>query len=131
MAKSRSFFIHRLQPTRTSGGEKRGVPRSNLSAAQRRSASFGGRTGEARAWTSMKPGSHGRQPGAQAPQELTRGPFPDLSSEPSLLANLLHEGPGAASVRALVVHDLREQPRFRVLCQDRGGAHLEGELHTF
>ena len=55
---------------------------------------------------------------------------PRLLPQPDLLANLLDEGPGASSVRALVVHDLREQPRLRVLGQDRGSAHLAGELHA-
>ena len=50
---------------------------------------------------------------------------------PSLLANLLHEGLGASPMRALVVHDLREEPRLRVRGQHRAGAHFKGKLHAF
>src|SRR5438105_8277298 len=50
---------------------------------------------------------------------------------PGLLADLLHEGLRATSVRALVIDDLREQPRLRVLAQDGGFAHFAGELRAF
>src|SRR2546426_1505382 len=50
---------------------------------------------------------------------------------PGLLADLLDEGLRATSVRALVIHDLHEQPRLRVLAQDRGFAHFAGELRAF
>src|SRR5712671_4679515 len=61
----------------------------------------------------------------------TRWSGSDLWPRPRLLANLLEERLGAASVGALVVHDLREQPRLRVLGQDRARVDLESELHTF
>jgi hypothetical protein len=50
---------------------------------------------------------------------------------PGLLADLLDEGLRATSVRALVIHDLHEQPRLRVLAQDGGFAHFAGELRAF
>src|SRR5690348_11754450 len=55
---------------------------------------------------------------------------PDLLRRSGLFADLLEEGFGASSVRALVVDDLGDQPRFRVLCQDRASVHIEGELQT-
>ena len=60
----------------------------------------------------------------------SRPSSPELWRWASLLANLLDEGLGASSMRALVIHDLREQPRLRIRCQDRAGAHLERELRT-
>ena len=50
---------------------------------------------------------------------------------PGLLADLLDEGLRATSVRALVIHDLHEQPRLRILGQDGGFAHFAGELRAF
>jgi|SRR6266851_1922696 hypothetical protein len=81
-------------------------------------------------------------PGARDPFTLGRacsqvsssrsgGRVPDLLPRTSLLANLLDEGLGASSMRALVIHDLGEQPRLRVLGQDHASAHLERELHAF
>ncbi len=56
---------------------------------------------------------------------------PGLLAQPSLLADLLDEGLRAPSVRALVVHDLRDEPRLRIRRQHRGCGHLAGELRTF
>src|SRR5438105_11121131 len=49
---------------------------------------------------------------------------------PGLLADLLDEGLRATSVGALVIHDLHEQPRLRILGQNGGFAHFPGELRT-
>src|SRR5512138_3378332 len=58
-------------------------------------------------------------------------PWSGRSVRSGLLADLLDERPCAATVRALVVHDLRDESFLRVLVQGAAGAHLARELHTF